>query len=48
MGTYFTGIAQLVEHRSPKPSVGSSSLSSRAKKNNNEEIKTAYEYRRVL
>ncbi len=26
-----TGIAQLVEHRSPKPSVGSSSLSSRAK-----------------
>ena len=25
-----TGIAQLVEHRSPKPSVGSSSLSSRA------------------
>ena len=30
-GTIFTGIAQLVEHRSPKPSVGSSSLSSRAK-----------------
>ena len=26
-----TGIAQLVEHRSPKPSVGSSSLSSRAR-----------------
>ena len=26
-----TGIAQLVEHRSPKPGVGSSSLSSRAK-----------------
>ena len=25
-----TGIAQLVEHRSPKPGVGSSSLSSRA------------------
>ena len=31
MGTYFTGIAQLVEHWSPKPGVGSSSLSSRAK-----------------
>ena len=30
-GTIFTGIAQLVEHRSPKPRVGSSSLSSRAK-----------------
>ena len=29
-GTIFTGIAQLVEHRSPKPGVGSSSLSSRA------------------
>ena len=27
-----TGIAQLVEHWSPKPGVGSSSLSSRAKK----------------
>ena len=27
----FTGIAQLVEHWSPKPGVGSSSLSSRAK-----------------
>ena len=27
----FTGVAQLVEHRSPKPGVGSSSLSSRAK-----------------
>ena len=26
-----TGVAQLVEHRSPKPGVGSSSLSSRAK-----------------
>ena len=26
----FTGVAQLVEHRSPKPGVGSSSLSSRA------------------
>ncbi len=25
-----TGLAQLVEHRSPKPGVGSSSLSSRA------------------
>ncbi len=27
-----TGVAQLVEHRSPKPGVGSSSLSSRAKR----------------
>ncbi len=27
----YTGLAQLVEHRSPKPGVGSSSLSSRAK-----------------
>ncbi len=27
-----TGVAQLVEHRSPKPGVGSSSLSSRAEK----------------
>ena len=27
-----TGVAQLVEHRSPKPGVGSSSLSSRANK----------------
>ena len=26
----YTGVAQLVEHRSPKPGVGSSSLSSRA------------------
>ena len=31
----FTGIAQLVEHRSPKPGVGSSSLSSRAKSSMN-------------
>ena len=30
MKPLFTGIAQLVEHRSPKPGVGSSSLSSRA------------------
>ena len=29
-GTLSTGIAQLVEHWSPKPGVGSSSLSSRA------------------
>ena len=29
----FTGLAQLVEHWSPKPGVGSSSLSTRAKKN---------------
>ena len=28
---HYTGVAQLVEHRSPKPGVGSSSLSSRAK-----------------
>jgi preprotein translocase subunit SecE len=28
---YNTGVAQLVEHWSPKPGVGSSSLSSRAK-----------------
>ncbi len=28
-----TGVAQLVEHRSPKPGVGSSSLSSRAELN---------------
>ena len=28
---FHTGIAQLVEHRSPKPGVGSSSLSARAK-----------------
>ncbi len=27
----YTGVAQLVEHWSPKPGVGSSSLSSRAK-----------------
>tara|TARA_B100000524_G_scaffold119148_1_gene58460 strand:- start:1637 stop:1924 length:288 start_codon:yes stop_codon:yes gene_type:complete len=30
----FTGLAQLVEHWSPKPGVGSSSLSTRAKKCN--------------
>jgi hypothetical protein len=29
--TINTGVAQLVEHWSPKPGVGSSSLSSRAK-----------------
>ena len=29
--TGYTGVAQLVEHWSPKPGVGSSSLSSRAK-----------------
>jgi hypothetical protein len=28
--TQYTGVAQLVEHWSPKPGVGSSSLSSRA------------------
>ena len=28
--TYNTGVAQLVEHWSPKPGVGSSSLSARA------------------
>ena len=32
MREFFTGLAQLVEHWSPKPGVGSSSLSSRAKK----------------
>ena len=31
-GNYFTGIAQLVEHRSPKPRVVGSSPPSRAKK----------------
>ena len=30
-----TGVAQLVEHRSPKPSVESSSLSTRASKKKN-------------
>ena len=34
-GLIFTGVAQLVEHRSPKPGVGSSSLSSRANKEKN-------------
>ena len=34
----FTGLAQLVEHWSPKPGVGSSSLSTRAKKYNMTEI----------
>ncbi len=35
MSEYFcdTGLAQLVEHWSPKPGVGSSSLSTRASKN---------------
>ena len=31
MREFFTGLAQLVEHWSPKPGVGSSSLSFRAK-----------------
>ncbi len=31
MAHYDTGVAQLVEHWSPKPGVGSSSLSTRAK-----------------
>ena len=31
-GTFYTELAQLVEHWSPKPGVGSSSLSFRAKK----------------
>ena len=31
--TLTTGVAQLVEHRSPKPSVESSSLSTRASRN---------------
>lgn len=34
-----TGVAQLVEHWSPKPGVGSSSLSSRAKNLNNMNLK---------
>jgi preprotein translocase subunit SecE len=37
--TIYTGVAQLVEHWSPKPGVGSSSLSSRAKKNSTMNIK---------
>ena len=36
MGTYFTGIAQLVEHRSPKPRVVGSSPPSRAKRIEND------------
>jgi hypothetical protein len=36
-----TGVAQLVEHWSPKPGVGSSSLSSRAKYQ-------LYEHKRIL
>ena len=35
----YTGVAQLVEHWSPKPGVGSSSLSSRAKIIGNMKIK---------
>ena len=34
-----TGLAQLVEHWSPKPGVGSSSLSSRAKKTKMKKLK---------
>ena len=37
-----TGVAQLVEHRSPKPGVGSSSLSSRARLNNCKSIIYSY------
>ena len=37
-----TGVAQLVEHRSPKPGVGSSSLSSRA--NNKGMFKKIFKY----
>ena len=40
----YTGLAQLVEHWSPKPSVGSSSLSTRAKETTDEEIKITYKY----
>ena len=36
MALLYTGIAQLVEHWSPKPGVESSSLSSRAKYDDNE------------
>ena len=39
-----TGIAQLVEHRSPKPSVGSSSLSSRAEIKSCNYLVTAFFY----
>ena len=38
-GSLITGIAQSVEHWSPKPGVGSSSLSSRANKTNMKLIK---------
>ena len=34
----YTGVAQLVEHWSPKPGVGSSSLSARANSNRNMKI----------
>ncbi len=37
-GLIHTGVAQLVEYRSPKPAVGSSSLSSRAKINDMNKI----------
>ena len=37
-GNYFTGIAQLVEHRSPKPRVVGSSPPSRANNKDYEEV----------
>lgn len=37
-GLIYTGVAQLVEYRSPKPAVGSSSLSSRANNNDMNKI----------
>ncbi len=46
--TLYTGLAQLVEHWSPKPGVGSSSLSSCAKDKNNEEIEITYGFGRVI
>ena len=42
MGGLYTGVAQSVEHRSPKPGVGSSSLSARAK--NTKKMNTVVNY----
>jgi hypothetical protein len=38
--TRFTGVAQLVEHRSPKPRVVSSNLTARANETNDHEIRS--------
>ncbi len=48
----FTGLAQLVEHWSPKPGVGSSSLSTRASINrafeqNQEKIRNNFTLRKI-